>query len=132
MVREAFPEARASMVGRRWRPAYSETLKQVMELCSGEESGQRVADRLGVYRPTLYNWRNQLLGHKAPSSMKRRNTSAPAPEREELERQLEVLQRDERHLQLKHDLLKTANGLLKKATVLEVKHRCSIISHSSI
>ena len=122
-VREAFPEARASMVGRSWRPAYSETLKQVgiMELCSGEESAQRVADRLGVCRPTLYNWRNQLLGHEAPSSMKRRKTSAPAPEREELERQLEVLQRDVRQLQLEHDLLKKANELLKKGLGVDLQ-----------
>ncbi|AOF88574.1 integrase core domain protein (plasmid) [Sinorhizobium sp. RAC02] len=46
--------------------------------------------------------------------MKRRNTSPPAPDREELERQLEALQRDVRQLQLEHDLLKKANELLKK------------------
>ncbi|AOF94478.1 IS3 family transposase [Sinorhizobium sp. RAC02] len=115
-IREAFPEARTSIVGRSWRPAYPEALKQagVIGLCSGEESAQDVADRLGVCRPTLYNWKNQLLGHEAPSSMKRRNTSPPAPDREELERQLEALQRDVRQLQLEHDLLKKANELLKK------------------
>jgi hypothetical protein len=52
------------------------------------------------------------FGHA--SSMKRRNTSPPAPEREELERQLEALQRDVRQLQFEHDLLKKANELLKK------------------
>jgi putative transposase len=115
-VREAFPETRTSMVGRSWRPAYPEALKRVgvIGLCSGEESTQQVADRLGVCRPTLYNWRNQLLGHEAPSSMKRRNTAPPVPDREELERQLEALQRDVRQLQLEHDLLKKANELLKK------------------
>jgi transposase-like protein len=71
------------MVARSWRPRYSEALKQVgvIGLCGGEESAQRIADRLGVYRPALYNWRNQLLGHDAPSSMKRRNTAPPVPER---------------------------------------------------
>lgn len=46
-VREAFPESKTSIVGRSWRPAYPESLKQVgvIELCSGEESAQRVADR---------------------------------------------------------------------------------------
>lgn len=104
------------MVGRSWRPAYPEALKQagVIGLCSGEESAQDVADQLGVCRPTLYNWKNQLLGYEAPSSMKRRNMSPPAPDREELERQLEALQRDVRQLQLEHDLLKKANELLKK------------------
>lgn len=114
-VREAFPETRTSMVGRSWRPACPEALKQdgVIELCSGEESAQQLADRLGVCRPTLYNWRNQLHGHEAASSMKRRNTAPPPPEREELGRQLEALQRDVRQLQLEHDLLKKANELLK-------------------
>lgn len=115
-VREAFPESKTSIIGRSWRPAYPESLKQVgvFELCSGEESGQRVADRLGVCRPTLYNWKDQLLGHEASSSMKRRKANSKAPEREELERQLEALQRDVRQLQLEHDLLKKANELLKK------------------
>lgn len=45
--------------------------------------------------------------------MKRRNTKSKIPEREELERQLEALQRDVRQLQLEHDLLKKANELLK-------------------
>lgn len=46
--------------------------------------------------------------------MKRNNNSPPVPEREELERQLETLQRDIRQLQLEHDLLKKANEVLKK------------------
>lgn len=72
-VREAFPETRISMVGRSWRPAYPDALKQasVLDLCSGEESAQQIAERLGVCRPTLYAWRNELLGQEAASSMKR-------------------------------------------------------------
>jgi transposase-like protein len=103
------------MVGRSWRPAYPEALKQaaVLDLCNGEESAQEVADRLGVCRPTLYSWRNELLGHEAASSMKRRKTSAPAPEREELERQLEALQRCP-PIAARAYLLKKANELLKK------------------
>lgn len=116
-VREPFPEVRTSMAGRSWRPACPEALKQVavLDLCNGEESAQEVADRLSVCWPTLYSWRNELLGHKVASSMKRRKTSAPEPEREELDRQLEALQRDVRQLLLEHDLLKKANELLKKA-----------------
>ena len=111
------------MVGRSWRPAYPDALKQVavLDLCSGEESAQQIAERLGVCRPTLYAWRNELLGQEAASSMKRRNTSAPAPEREELERQLEALQRDVRQLQLEHDLLKKANELLTKGLGVDLQ-----------
>ena len=68
-----------------------------------DESAQQVAERLGVSRPTLYSWKDQLLGHEAPSSMKRRKNSK-VPEHEELERQLEALQRDVRQLQLEHAL----------------------------
>jgi putative transposase len=40
--------------------------------------------------------------------MKRNTNSPPAPEPAELERQLELLQRDIRHLQLERDLLLNA------------------------
>lgn len=91
-VREAFPEARSSMVGRSWRRGYCDEIRQagVIGLCNGYESAQQVADRLGVSRPTLYSWKDQLLGHEAPSSMKRRKSNPKVPEREELERQLEA------------------------------------------
>jgi putative transposase len=112
-VREALPEARKTIVGRAGRPSYPEALKQagVIGLCSRQESAQAVAEKLGVCRPTLYNWKNQLLGPEVPASMKRNNNPPPAPE---LERQLESLQRDIRHLQLKRDLLKKANEIVKK------------------
>jgi transposase-like protein len=72
-VREAFAETRTSMVGRSWHPGYSTEVRQagVIGLCSGDESVQQVADRLGVSRPTLHSWNDQLIGHEAPSSMKR-------------------------------------------------------------
>jgi transposase-like protein len=61
-VREAFPEARTSMVGRSWHPGYCEEVRQagVIGLCNGDETAQQVADRLGVSRP----WRrlNCLVG----------------------------------------------------------------------
>jgi len=44
------------MVGRSWLRGYPEALNQVavLDLCSGEESAQQVADRIGLCRPTLY------------------------------------------------------------------------------
>ncbi len=115
-VREALPEKRKAVVGSVGRPRYPESMKQagVIELCTRRETAQAVAETLGVCRPTLYNWRSQLLGREAPASMKHSNNSPPAPERAELERQLESLQRDIRQLQLERDLLKKANELLKK------------------
>src|SRR5690606_672059 len=86
----------------------------VVGLYNRQESAQALAEKLGVCRPTLYNWKNQLLGPEAPAIMKRKNNSPPAPERKELERQLETLQHDIQKLQLEHDLLKKANEILKK------------------
>lgn len=93
------------MVGGSWRRGYSDEIRQagVIGLCGGDESAQQVADRLGVSMPTLYSWKDQIPGYEASSSMKRRKTNAKAPEREELERQLEALQRDVRQLHLEHD-----------------------------
>ena len=69
-VREALPEARKAIVGRAGRLSYPEALKQagVIGLCNRQESAQAVAERLGVCRPTLYNWKNQLLGPEVPAS----------------------------------------------------------------
>ena len=106
-VREAFPEARRAVVGNVGQRRYPESLKQagVMELCTRQESAQAVADKLGVCRPTLYNWKNQLLGREAPASMKHTHQSPKAREREELELQVEVLRSEVRQLRLEQDLL---------------------------
>jgi len=115
-VHEAFPDARKAVVGRVGQRRYPESLKQVgvMELCTRQESAQAVADKLGVCRPTLYNWKNQLLGREAPASMKHTDQSPQAREREELERQVEILRREVRQLRLEQELLNKANELLKK------------------
>ena len=90
------------------------------QCCRGWQSsnctrqGSAKAQKLGVSRPTLYNWKNRLLGREVLAAMKRPNDSPPETERAELERQLESLRRDIRHLQLEHDLLKKANEILKK------------------
>ena len=101
-VREAIPEARRAVVGSVGRRRYSGKLMQagVMELCTRGESAQAVADKFGVCRPTLYNWKNQLLGREAPASMKSTNQSPPSQERDELERQVESLRREVRRLRL--------------------------------
>ena len=119
-VREAFPETRKPIVGRAGRPRYPEALKQagVIGLCSRQEGAQAVAEKLGVCRPTLYNWKTQLLGPEVPASMKRNNNWPTVPE---LERQLESLQRDIRHLQLERDLLKKANEIIKKGLGVDLQ-----------
>lgn len=61
-VHEAFPEARRAVVGSVGQRRYPESLKQagVMELCTRHESAQAVAEKLGVCRPTLCNWKTSF------------------------------------------------------------------------
>ena len=115
-IEELHPGTRKRIVGKVEGVAKPREVKQaaVIELCAREESTRVVAQRIGVSRLTLYNWKNKLLGREVPASMKRHNDPPHASERGELERQVESLQRDIRQLQLEHDILKKANELLKK------------------
>lgn len=113
-VQEQRPEARARVVGRSQELSPAMKKSAVIALCMRQGSAQSVAQELGVSRPSLYIWKNQLLGHDASASMKRQQDYSPNPQRDELEQQLEALRRDVRRLQLEHDLLKKANELLKK------------------
>jgi transposase InsO family protein/transposase-like protein len=86
----------------------------VIALCTRPASAQAVADQVGVSRGSLYKWKNQLLGHDAPASMKNKQGAPASSDRADLERQLETLQQDIRRLRLEKDVLEKANALLKK------------------
>ena len=110
------PETRRRVVGNAGGLRLPLELKQaaVIDFCTRQTSAKALAQKLAVSRPTLYNWKNQLLGREVAASMKPPNNAPPASDRAELEQQVESLRRDIRHLQLEHDLLKKANELLKK------------------
>ena len=118
-IDELHPQLRRRMVGRAPNTQHSPEVKNaaVLELCTRTTNALTIAESVGVCRPTLYNWKNQLLGREASASMKRRQTSKTTSKPEdptELEQQVALLERDIRRLQLEHDLLKKANELLKK------------------
>ena len=113
-IKEQHPESGARIVGRSQELSPAMKKSAVIALCTRQGSAKAVAQELGVSRPSLYIWKNQLLGHDASASMKRQRDSSPSQQRDELEQQLEELRRDVRRLQLEHDLLKKANELLKK------------------
>ena len=83
-------------------------------MCSRRGSAHTVAQELGVSRPSLYNWRNQLLSNEALASMKTQQDPSPGSERNELAQELERLRRDVKRLKLEQDILKKANELQKK------------------
>lgn len=113
-IQELHPESRTRVVVRSQELTPSKKQAAVIALCMRQGTAEAVAQELGVSRPSLYNWRNQLLSHEASASMKRQKDSPPSPERAELEQQIEALRRDIRRLQLEQDLLKKANEILKK------------------
>jgi putative transposase len=113
-VNEWGPETRPRIVGRSRERSPAEKQSAVIALCLRQASAQSVAEEVGVSRPTLYNWKHQLLGSEPSLPMPRKQDSPPNPERDELEKQVEALQRDIRRLQLEQDILKKANELLKK------------------
>ena len=93
----------------------------MIALCTRQQSAQEIAQQLGICRPTLYNWKNQLLGREVPASMKRNRNPPSLPEREVLERQLEELRRQVRRLQLEQVILTTATEILKKDAGIDRK-----------
>jgi len=115
-ISELFPNTRKPLTSKGIRTLHSEAFKNaaVIDLCMRPTSAQASANKLGVDRTTLYNWKNKLLGPEAPASMKNQDDQQPLPDRAELERTVESLKRDIHKLRLEHDLLKMAAELLKK------------------
>ena len=116
-IDELCPETRKRVVGKAAGCLPCPRVRKqeaVIALCTRQATARAVAQKLGVSRPTLYKWKNQLLGREVPTFMKRHNDSQPKPERAELERQRELLRRDIRQLQLEHDLLKKAHEIIQK------------------
>lgn len=113
-LQELHPEVLTRVVGRFQALAPASKQAAVIALCMRQGSAKSVAQELGVSRPSLYNWKNQLLGQDAFASMKPKQNPPKSFERTELEQQLEVLRREIERLQLEQEILKKANELLKK------------------
>ena len=94
----------------------------VIALCTRPAGALAAAQELGVSRGSLYQWKNQLLGHEAPASMKHHHDVPASLDRADLEQQLETLRRDIRRLQLERDLLKKANELVKQYLGIDRQH----------
>jgi putative transposase len=122
-IDELHPETRMRVVGKAAGVVRPPEVKQaaVIELCMRQVSAQAIAQNLAVSRPTLYKWKNQLLGPEAPASMKRNNDPPPASDQAELQQQVESLRRDIRQLQMEHDILKKANELIKKGLGVDLQ-----------
>ncbi|QKJ68273.1 IS3 family transposase (plasmid) [Deefgea piscis] len=118
-IGEVFPESRKRIIGSFKQISYPDSIKQagVMALCVRNGSAQAIAEKFGVCRVTLYNWKNQLLGHEAPVSMKVNDNFSP----DQVKLQLEILQNDLQQLQLERDLLKIANEVLEQSVAVDLQ-----------
>lgn len=94
----------------------------VVQLCARQSTAQEIAQKLGVCRGTLYNWKNQLLGPYAPASMKPTPKQSPVLDEVALKRQIETLRQDVRRLKLERELLKRAHEILKQGSDIDL-HR---------
>ena len=123
-VRQDCPEISKSMVGRSWPTTKPDALmcEGVVQLCARQSSAQEIADKLGVCRGTLYNWKNQLLGPCAPASMKHSPKRSPVLDEAALRRQVESLRQDVRRLKIERELLKQAHEILKNGADIDL-HR---------
>ena len=84
-IGELHPERRVRVVGRSEQAApRPDALKHaaVLALCTRDGGANALAQKFGVSRPTLYNWKNQLLGPEVPASMKRHRDLPAPPESE--------------------------------------------------
>jgi len=113
-IQQAYPEL-CPRIGQAYTPLSPQAKHAaVMALCLRQGSAESVAKDLGVSRPSLYVWKNQLLNNEASASMKPQQNPAPNAQRDELLSELERLQRDVKRLKLEQDILTKANELLKK------------------
>ena len=85
-IDEFHPEVRRRIVGRAPNVQHPPEVKNaaVVELCTRMTNAQIIAQSVGVCRPTLYNWKNQLLGREASAFMKRHKDSGVIPKQKDL------------------------------------------------
>jgi transposase InsO family protein/transposase-like protein len=134
---EAFPDRKKRCVSGGAMVEYPQEKKEqaVIDLCARTGSASEVAQRHGVARETLYQWKKQLLGEEQPAAMPRKST-AKRPlntdikddsiqkllaEKTALEEQLALLKSDVYRLQLEHDILEKAGEILKKGQGISLK-----------
>ena len=110
-IDELHPAIRNRVIARVANVQHPPELKNaaVIALCTRTSRAQAIAQKKPVCRPTLYNWKNQLLGREAPISMKPSNDSACVADKtrlSDLPQQVDLLQSNIWRLQLEHNLLK--------------------------
>lgn len=112
---------------------YPQELKEqaVIDLCARDGSAQEVADRYGVSRYSLYNWKKRLLGDGSVAKVKRKPKKAASHIPDEvselkdevtrLKAEAEALNQEIYRLQLERDVLEKAAEITKKDQGVNLK-----------
>jgi len=100
--------------------SHEQKRRAVIDLCAREGSARTVAQDVGVSRPSLYAWKNELLGEEVPV-VKKKRSHPPSEDRDELISEVESLRKRVHRLQLEHDILMKANELLKKEEGIDLR-----------
>jgi len=81
-IDELSPDTKKRLVSKGIRTTHTDAFKNaaVIDLCMRPTSAQASANKLGVDRTTLYNWKNKLLGPEAPAFMKHQNDLQSLPD----------------------------------------------------
>ena len=63
-LRETVPDKVSKPVQRNWKVDYPEEIKQaaVIDLCESNSSPAAIAEKYGISRATLYEWKVQYIG----------------------------------------------------------------------
>jgi transposase InsO family protein/transposase-like protein len=94
--------------------SHAEKQQAVIQLGSRDESAAAVAERIGVSRCTLYNWRDQLLDEKAKLTLKKSKDKPASGDADALRAEVKALEKRVHELQLEHDILVKASEIVKK------------------
>src|SRR5688572_108922 len=86
----------------------------VISLCTRDSSATVVAQKYGVSRECLYNWKKQLLDEKDVDSVVRSKKPGLPDDKDELQAELESLQKQVHKLKLEIDILTKAAEIIKK------------------
>jgi transposase InsO family protein/transposase-like protein len=86
----------------------------VKDLCTRESSAVHVAQNIGVSRPLLYKWKDEIIGDEAYKSMRKRSIPNADEELEALRNERDKLLQQIQQLQMEHDILKKADEIIKK------------------
>ena len=131
-IREEFPQERPSCRSGQSLVNLSQRKKEdaVIDLCARDGSAQEIAERHGVSRYSLYNWRRQLLdkdaGSVMPKKKGKKQTDLETVEKlkdeiTHLKEQADILNREVYRLQIERDVLEKAAEIIKKDQGVSLK-----------